>query len=73
MPLPELQEEIKNILRKNWGADAEKIKIISISNLHVDVSLVNGLELDISAFKSWRPEYAESVFVLENDKYICGS
>ena len=72
-PLPELQEEIKYILRKSWGADAEKIKIISISNLHVDVSLVDGLELDISAFKTWRPEYAESVFVLENDKYICGS
>ena len=72
-PVPELQEEIKYILRKNWGADAEKIKIISISSLHVDVSLVDGLELDISAFKSWRPEYAQSGFVLENDKYICGS
>ncbi len=72
-PLPELQEEIKDILRENWGADAEKTKIISISHLHVDVSLVDGLELDISAFKSWRPEYAQSGFVLENNKYICGS
>jgi leucyl-tRNA synthetase len=60
-------------LRKSWGADAEKIKIISVSHLHVDVSLVDGLELDISAFKSWRPEYAQSVFVLENEKYFCGS
>ena len=71
--LPELQEEIKYILRKSWGADAEKIKIISISSLHVDVSLVNGLELDITAFTAWRPEYAQSSFVLENGKYICGS
>jgi leucyl-tRNA synthetase len=72
-PLSELQEEIKDTLRESWGADAEKIKIISISNLHVDVNLVDGLELDIAVFKSWRPEYAHSSFVLENGKYICGS
>jgi leucyl-tRNA synthetase len=71
--LSELQEEIKDTLRNNWGTDAENIKIISISNLHVDVNLVDGLELDITAFKSWRPEYAHSSFVLENGKYICGS
>jgi len=71
--LPDLQEEIKDTLRKSWGANSEKIKIISISNLHVDVNLVDGLELDIAAFKSWRPEYAHSIFVLENGKYICGS
>jgi leucyl-tRNA synthetase len=72
-PLPELQEEIKYILKKSWGTEAEKIKIISISSLHVDVGLVDGLELDINAFTSWRPEYAHSSFVLENGKYICGS
>jgi leucyl-tRNA synthetase len=71
--LSELQEEIKDTLRKSWGAEADKIKIISISNLHVDVNLVDGLELDIAAFKSWKPEYADSSFVLENGKYICGS
>jgi leucyl-tRNA synthetase len=72
-PLSELQEQIKDTLKKSWGAEAEKIKIISISNLHVDVNLVDGLELDIAAFKSWRPEYTHSSFVLENGKYICGS
>jgi leucyl-tRNA synthetase len=71
--LPGLQDEIKNLLIENWGAGAEKIKIISISSLHVDVSLVDGLELDISAFISWRPEYAQSSFVLENGKYFCGA
>jgi leucyl-tRNA synthetase len=39
----------------------------------VDVNLVNGLELDIPAFKSWRPEYAHARFVLENGKYFCGA
>jgi leucyl-tRNA synthetase len=48
-------------------------EIISISNLHVDVNLVNGTELDIPAFTSWRPEYEQAHFVLENGKYICGS
>jgi leucyl-tRNA synthetase len=46
---------------------------ISISTLHVDVNIVDGLELDTKAFKSWRREYAGAGFVLENGKYICGS
>ena len=71
--LPGLQDEIKNLLIEKWGAGVEKIKIISISSLHVDVSLVDGLELDIEAFISWRPEYAQSSFVLENGKYFCGA
>ncbi len=71
--LSDLQDEIKNLLIEKWGAGAEKIKIISISSLHVDVSLVDGLELDIAGFISWRPEYAQSGFVLENGKYFCGS
>ena len=29
--------------------------------------------LDIEAFKAWSPEYANAEFILENDKYICGS
>ncbi len=41
--------------------------------LHVDVNLVTGLELDIEAFKHWRPEYQSAEFVLENGKYICGA
>ncbi len=40
--------------------------------LHVDVNLVNGVELDVEAFKKWRPEYADAEFELEDDKYICG-
>ncbi len=58
---------------EKWGEDAENVEIISISSLHVDVNLVDGLELDIPAFKSWRPEYSHAGFILENGKYICGS
>ncbi len=41
--------------------------------LHVDVNLVDGYELDLKAFKNWRPDYANAEFILENGKYICGS
>ncbi len=42
--------------------------------IHVDVNMVDGVELDIEAFKKWRNgEYANAVFITEeNDKYICG-
>jgi leucyl-tRNA synthetase len=71
--LSELQASIKNILIKSWGEEASEVEVISISGLHVDVSLVDGMELDIPAFKKWRNDYSEASFVLENDKYICGS
>ncbi len=41
--------------------------------LHVDVNLVDGVELDIDAFKKWKPDYAQATFVLEDNKYICGT
>jgi leucyl-tRNA synthetase len=45
-----------------------------INPMHVDVNLVNGLELDTESFKDWRnPEGIERVFMLEDYKYICGS
>jgi leucyl-tRNA synthetase len=45
-----------------------------ISVLHVDVNIVDGFELNIDAFKKWKPEYANAEFILEEDgKYICGA
>jgi leucyl-tRNA synthetase len=41
--------------------------------IHVDVNIVDGLELDIEAFKKWRPENADAEFILEDGKYICGT
>ena len=40
--------------------------------IHVDVNIVDGLELDIPAFKQWRTEYNDAEFILEDGKYICG-
>jgi leucyl-tRNA synthetase len=44
-----------------------------VSAIHVDVNMVDGVELDIEAFKKWRNgENAHAEFILENGKYICG-
>lgn len=44
----------------------------SITKLHTDISLLKGTsdELDIEAFKAWRPDYADAEFILEDGKYI---
>jgi leucyl-tRNA synthetase len=45
---------------------------IEVNQLHVDVNIVDGVELDIEAFKKSKPEYANAEFILEDGKYICG-
>jgi leucyl-tRNA synthetase len=40
--------------------------------LHVDVNIVDGVELDIDSFKKWKTEFATAEFILENGRYICG-
>ncbi|WP_240743182.1 leucine--tRNA ligase [Ilyomonas limi] len=64
-----LNEIIPNYCNKE---NYSKAKIL-ISKLHVDVNIVDGVELDIEAFKKWRNgEYANAEFILEDGKYICG-
>jgi leucyl-tRNA synthetase len=42
--------------------------------LHVDVNMVDGVELQLEEFKKWRNgEYANAEFILEDGKYICGT
>jgi len=40
--------------------------------IHVDVNIVSNDILDVDSFKSWRPEFKDAEFVLEDGKYICG-
>jgi leucyl-tRNA synthetase len=42
------------------------------TEIHVDVNIVSNDILDIDMFRSWRPEFANAEFILENGKYICG-
>jgi len=54
------------------GYDKGSIAIAGITRLHVDVNIVDGLELDMEAFKKWRPAYANAEFVTEADgKFVC--
>ena len=50
-------------LKNNYEVDA----------LHVDVNIVSGLELNIEAFRKWKPDFTNAEFILENGKYITGS
>lgn len=43
-----------------------------IDEIHVDVNIVDGVELDIQAFRNWRPEFETAEFILEDGKYFCG-
>ena len=40
--------------------------------IHVDVNIVYSDQLNLEAFRTWRPEYAAADFILEDGKYICG-
>ena len=82
-------EEIKNkinaIFESHFKEAVSTVKILSYktNELHVDVNIVDGFELDIEAFKKWRNgEYANAEFILEDGsvynssstaKYICGA
>ncbi len=66
-------------LLKEFVSDIQELKIkddipgLSIVELHVDVNIVDGVELNIDEFKKWRNgEYADAKFILEDGKYICG-
>ena len=41
--------------------------------LHADVTMVDGFELDTEAFKNWRPDFKDAEFIMANGKYITGS
>jgi leucyl-tRNA synthetase len=43
-----------------------------VTEIHVDVNIVDNDVLDTVRFKAWRPEFAEAEFILEDGKYICG-
>jgi leucyl-tRNA synthetase len=45
----------------------------STDAIHVDVNIVDGVELDVDAFKKWRTEYETAEFILEDGKYVCGT
>jgi leucyl-tRNA synthetase len=43
-----------------------------VTEMHVDVNIVENDVLDLEAFHKWRPDLADAEFILEDGKYICG-
>jgi leucyl-tRNA synthetase len=41
--------------------------------IHVDVSMVDGVVLNTESFRNWRPDLHDATFVLEDGVYRCGS
>ncbi|MDR2891183.1 MAG: leucine--tRNA ligase [Alistipes sp.] len=59
-------------LTRDYNTDIE-VDSITLTPLHVDISLVKNDVLDVDAFRAWRPEFAGAQFVTEeNGKYVCG-
>ncbi len=69
------ENELEKIVEEKLGVDIRQYRVgdgYSITDIHVDISLVDNDILDIEAFKKWRPEFSEAVFVTEDDgKYRC--
>jgi leucyl-tRNA synthetase len=70
-----LFRDLSKIFPIQEETDKEKIIEFEFIPIHVDVNMVNGVELDIREFRNWRNgEYADAAFILETDgKFICGT
>ena len=58
----------KNPIFVSFGLKSQ----FDVSDIHVDVNIVNNDILDIIAFKAWREDFANAEFILEDGKYVCG-
>jgi leucyl-tRNA synthetase len=70
---PEGHTLIELAVREIFSDSSFGLESVTVSQLHVDVNIVDGNELDVKAFRKWRPEYANAEFILEDGKYLCGS
>lgn len=71
-----IQGSSRFVYRKdeNTFVSAGKKDLYDTVPVRVDVSFVDGLELNVAAFKTWRAEYAQANFIFEDDgRYLCGS
>jgi len=73
----ELSELLTYTLSKVFPKRNYEAKGFSIIRQHVDVNLVDGVELNIEEFRKWRNgEFEEADFIYEdgrNGKYFCGT
>jgi len=85
------KEEVEQIINECLKLELKKDNIkfigpIEFNQIHVDVNIVDGYELDIYSFRSKRPDLNNAIFIFDNlnfstkdvevgteNKYICGS
>jgi leucyl-tRNA synthetase len=72
-----VQDLLKEVASLHPGlVNEEQMKLTTgliFQAIHVDVNIVDGVELDLDRVKQWRNgEYATSIWLLESGKYICG-
>lgn len=69
--IEQVLNEIQIILPSfNFFGPIDKEAELRLTPIHIDVNIVDGLELSIDKFKSSNPE---ATFILEDGKYICGA
>ena len=79
----QILSNIDEILKSEIDVTAPNFVSYIISKIHVDVNLVDGIELNIEKFRAWKPEYSNACFLLDNGlvatpeirqpgKYNCG-
>ncbi len=66
--IPQLFEQFNQQNNKQIGLDFSKINVVK---LNVNVGIVENDILDTEAFKQWRGDYANALFVVEDGKYLC--
>ncbi len=62
----------QNNINSAFITEYEEILQARILKTHVDVNIVDGVELNINAFKKSKSEYTHAEFILEDGKYLCG-
>ena len=62
----EFHDLVTEKVREIFKSNSIYLEEISVSELHVDVNIVNGVELDIQAFRKWKPDFKNSYFILED-------
>jgi leucyl-tRNA synthetase len=76
---PVFFENLKNQYREEFlelnkhNSMAPVVDDLKVTRLHVDINLVNGVELDINAFKRSKEYLKNAKFHLENNIYVCDS
>ncbi|MCF8255857.1 MAG: leucine--tRNA ligase [Bacteroidia bacterium] len=66
--IPQLFENFNQQNNLKVGFDFTKINVVK---LNVDVNLVENDVLNTEAYKQWREDFADALFVLEDGKYYC--